>query len=96
MDLDWTSRAKCDGQDTEVYDSRNFGQGGYAYAKALCEGCPVLAQCARWAYRTGASHYVYAGIALGPVGTNDVKRRKLAGIAGIGLPHNQEDERAAA
>ena len=34
-----------------------------AHARAACVGCPVLAQCRRWALETGQQHGTWGGLA---------------------------------
>jgi hypothetical protein len=66
---DWRARALCAGADPELFfptnepperhDPRN------RRALAMCEVCPVLAQCREWALDTGQAYGIAGGLTAG-------------------------------
>lgn len=66
---DWAERAKCvvDDMDPEMFDLARRGVPRSRHqeeAQLLCEGCPVMDQCAKLANRLGATGVVWAGTAI--------------------------------
>lgn len=85
---EWMERAKC--RDTPYPDQwetkwlvRNPKRPNAfrEQARGLCEGCPVMAQCAGFALRTRAVGVIHAGIPLSFDGKNDQNYADLEAIA---------------
>jgi hypothetical protein len=64
----WTEKALCKGRPVNVHDTSNLPPSSTnAHRKAarkLCEGCPVLGDCADYAVRTKATGVVMAGVPI--------------------------------
>lgn len=58
---DWQESAKCRGADTDTYHWDNLGDDKERRAYELCNGCPVIEQCAAYARAHQVTDYVYAG-----------------------------------
>jgi WhiB family transcriptional regulator, redox-sensing transcriptional regulator len=61
---DWRADAACVGLETEFFFP--VGTSGHALdqiarAKAVCERCPVIAQCLEWALRTNQDAGIWGG-----------------------------------
>lgn len=61
----WWERAACRKEDPELFFP--VGTSGparlqLAEAKAVCHGCPVIAECLDWALATGQRHGVWGGL----------------------------------
>lgn len=55
-DLDWRHRARCKGEDPELFFPAGTGSvydTQIAQAKAVCARCPVIEQCREWALESG-------------------------------------------
>lgn len=66
-DPDWRSRAACAGYDPETWFPVNDAEYGPALlqaedAKAVCDRCPVVDACLRWALESGQDHGVWGGM----------------------------------
>jgi WhiB family redox-sensing transcriptional regulator len=64
--LEWQEGAACRGTDTELFYLPDAIRGQRkrnreAAAKAVCAGCPVVADCLRWAMTTGEPYGVWGG-----------------------------------
>jgi WhiB family transcriptional regulator, redox-sensing transcriptional regulator len=62
---DWRHRAACRNEDPELFFP--VGTAGpamrqLAAAKAVCQGCPVAAECLHWALATGQDAGVWGGM----------------------------------
>lgn len=65
MDEVWMADAKCAGMDPTLFDWKpNNPRLEQNRARTLCEGCPVLMQCARYAHQIRPTETIYAGIAF--------------------------------
>lgn len=65
MDEVWMQDAKCAGMDPTLFDWKpNNPRQEQNRARTLCEGCPVLMQCARYAHQIRPTETIYAGIAF--------------------------------
>jgi WhiB family redox-sensing transcriptional regulator len=65
-DLTWQGRAACRGLDTEQFFLPDAMRGPKKVArenaaKAICQGCPVLANCLNWALAVAEPHGVWGG-----------------------------------
>lgn len=64
----WTEKALCRGRPLGVHDTSNLppsnSNAHRRYARKLCEGCPVLGDCADYAVRTKATGVVMAGVPI--------------------------------
>lgn len=88
-DHTWRNAAKCFGQDSDLFDTENLPSGAKRQpaARRLCQGCPVMQQCAQdaidnWTWTRG---HVRAGYA---VPTNESGRkyaRKMINSTADGL-----------
>ncbi|MET7683344.1 WhiB family transcriptional regulator [Streptomyces sp. NPDC005423] len=63
--MEWIERAACVGEDPELFFP--VGRSGPALrdvreAKAVCAGCPVVAECLSWAVATGQTNGVWGGL----------------------------------
>ena len=58
---EWQAAAKCRGADTDTYHWDNLGDDKERRAYELCNGCPVITQCANYARANQVTDYVYAG-----------------------------------
>lgn len=79
----WTENAMCSGRPTEDFNIDRLPKQGYKRyheAQKLCHGCPVIGECAWWAYRTECVGYVYAGVPI-PIQRNESHRAQLYSIA---------------
>lgn len=61
----WRHEAACYGEDLDLFFP--VGVAGPAVwqvsrAKAICEDCPVRAQCLEYALRTGQDHGIWGGL----------------------------------
>lgn len=69
----WQELAACRDEDPELFfPVSEMGPGArqVAQAKAVCAGCPVRAECLRYALDAGLDHGIFGG-------TTDGERRKL-------------------
>lgn len=86
-------QAKCNTIPADLFDWRpNHEQNEPARAKALCDGCPVMQQCARFAHQIRPSDTIYAGIAFPPMGRGMRKgpaRRAYEQLARMIGPHEK-------
>lgn len=55
---DWTDLAACRDMDPELW----FPLGDGAQAKAVCAGCPVKADCLKFALVNGLDHGIFGGL----------------------------------
>lgn len=79
----WTENAMCNGRPTELYDVDRLPVRGYKRyhaAQMLCHGCPVIGDCAWWAYRTESIGYVFAGVPI-PIQRHESQMAQLYSIA---------------
>lgn len=68
----WMLKAKCrDADDPEAWDTNNLPRSTpnqphrhKDHAKALCQGCPVMRDCAQFAIDNNCTGMVFAGIPL--------------------------------
>jgi WhiB family redox-sensing transcriptional regulator len=65
-DLTWHARAACRGLDTEKFFLPDAVRGPKKVArenaaKAVCQGCPVIANCLNWALAVAEPHGVWGG-----------------------------------
>lgn len=58
----WRERAACAGMDTAMFFPGRGDTRGPQAAKAICEGCPVVGQCAEWAIPQSDLHGVFGGL----------------------------------
>jgi len=76
--------AKCADMDPTLFDWQPHSQSTKAHtaeqlrAAELCDGCPVMQQCARFAYEVRPSEVIYAGIAFPALERDRSKSAKLA------------------
>ena len=94
----WRSRAQCIDRDPDEYDLEGGtprGEPRQPIARDLCEGCPVIRECAGEALEPLALGTVRAGVWItraGGSGARDRVREALSEIAlGEALPHDLED-----
>ncbi|WP_082853966.1 MULTISPECIES: WhiB family transcriptional regulator [Nocardia] len=77
--------AKCGRGDPDLWDPKTLPRTPPLQRRRAaierCSGCPVKAQCADFAVRTGASHLIYAGIPLGLDGRNQHAYAELRRLA---------------
>jgi hypothetical protein len=79
----WTENAMCNGRPTDDYDVDRLPVRGYKRhheAQKLCRGCPVIGDCAWWAYRTESVGYVFAGVPV-PIQRHESQMAQLYSIA---------------
>lgn len=60
---DWQTRAACKGHLADLWLSEDTPPG--EHARAICNGCPVRAECGRFALTAACTHGLYAGYDLG-------------------------------
>lgn len=61
---DWRNRAACRDQDPELFfpvSEVGPGECQVAEAKAVCAGCPVRAECLRFAIEEGLDYGIFGG-----------------------------------
>lgn len=82
----WTERALCKGRPIGAHDTSSLPpSSSNAHRKAarkLCEGCPVLGECADYAVRTKATGVVMAGVPIKSHSNTHIYA-ELRGIAGL-------------
>ncbi|MER7015311.1 WhiB family transcriptional regulator [Saccharopolyspora sp. NPDC000359] len=97
---DWRHEAVCREQDPELFFP--VGDNGPAVlqtaaAKAVCQRCPVAAQCLEWALATGQDAGVWGGMSAAerrvlqrrtPLGVSHPRRARCAGPG----PHLGEEQ----
>jgi hypothetical protein len=52
---DWRHRARCRGEDPELFFPTGTDEAQVAAAKAVRAACPVLVECRQWALDAGAA-----------------------------------------
>jgi hypothetical protein len=62
---DWRARGACKGADPRIFDGDTPAD--VETAKQICAGCPVRADCLRFAIQCGAGYGVWGGVHLGAV-----------------------------
>lgn len=70
---DWRDRAACRDVDPELFfpvTEKGPGARQAEQAKAMCAGCPVRAECLRYALDNGLDHGIFGG-------TTETERRQL-------------------
>lgn len=60
--LVWRERAKCRDHDPELFHPTLGERDKRDYAKAICQLCPVRAQCLEWALATDEQYAIYGGL----------------------------------
>ena len=80
-DWDWQVNAACRGTDTSNFYHPENERGPSRVkremrAKAVCAGCPVVANCLRWALDTREPYGVWGG--LSPEDRESLLARRLA------------------
>lgn len=58
----WTEEATCAQVDPELFFLEKGQTAKASTAKKICAVCPVISQCAEWAYRTGDRHAILGGL----------------------------------
>lgn len=66
-DRDWLVQAACRGRDVEVFFHPERERGldrdrRVQRAKAICDPCPVIIECQRWALAVGEPYGVWGGL----------------------------------
>lgn len=80
----WMTEAKCADMDPTLFDWQPESISPKAHtaeqlrAAQLCDGCPVMRECARFAYEVRPSETIYAGIAFPALERDRSKSAKLA------------------
>lgn len=76
----WEAGAKCRGWDVNLFDPDTWKQQGdnpNQAARALCEGCPVMRQCAEQAIKSNATGVIRAGACLHQSTSNPRRHDRL-------------------
>lgn len=59
----WVERAACSDADPEIFYNEGLGASLHKQsAKRICAGCPVAAQCLRYAYEVDDQHAIMGGL----------------------------------
>ena len=85
--MDWVHRAKCRGEDPELFFP--IGSTGLAVtqvdaAKAVCVVCAVKSDCLEWALATGQDAGVWGGLSEEERRAVRRARRREARLASVG------------
>lgn len=85
----WAEEALCAGRDTDDYAVENLphhvGWRGNT-ASQLCRGCPVMGECAWYAWTTDSSGYVFGGIPIPYLDPEPARAQLLRVAAQRGIP----------
>jgi WhiB family redox-sensing transcriptional regulator len=64
--IDWPNKAACKDEDPElffaIYPKSKQGLAQIEEARAVCNRCPVIDECLRWALETGQDAGVWGGM----------------------------------
>lgn len=66
----WREEALCKGFDPDVFFPDEGDTAGIAYAKSICEGCPVIEECLSYAVEMNQTEGIWGG-------TTKQERRRL-------------------
>lgn len=78
-DWDWQLAARCRGMDPSIFfpkiDRGPALARSESQAKAVCRGCPVIAECRTHAFAVGERHGVWGGLTTTERALHDRRRR---------------------